>query len=172
MVILSIISGLLMLGLQFYSIASDKILNDIIYNGQHSGIAIKFFSEWSLITKNVFIDILKSFAFPVIFSIIYFKNLKKDISFWYVFALFIVALLIWLFVIETGPRYSHANFVWQLVVCNYIWFLYSIMKFYKYLDIKSFKINIFDILIILVFMFHFFSGIYYGYYIVKIGDFL
>lgn len=63
-----------------------------------------------------------SLALPIIFVWLYWKEIRKDYEFYTVAGLLAVALGIFLFCVERGPRASHGNFAWQIYAA--MWFVY------------------------------------------------
>ena len=63
-----------------------------------------------------------SLALPIC-SIILYKGLLKYKPFKYALYLNIVGILIWAFIMESGSRMLHGNFIWQNVICSYLLFL-------------------------------------------------
>ena len=63
-----------------------------------------------------------SLALPIIFAWLYWKEIRKDYEFYTVAGLLAVALGIFLFCVERGPRASHGNFAWQIYAA--MWFVY------------------------------------------------
>ncbi len=105
------------------------------------------------------IAFLLSLALPLS-SIICYKEILKYKPFMYSLYLTIFGILIGAFIVETGPRMYHGNFIWQNVICAYLLFLsnvtFLIPKFLNK-EKKSKKV----IYLGIIFMLHFISGILY-----------
>lgn len=75
-----------------------------------------------------------SILFPLLYSIFNISRLWKSTLFWYCLLSFVVSVLIFFFISESGPRASHGNFYWQIVICTWICFfgaLVSLLKDFK-----------------------------------------
>ena len=62
----------------------------------------------------------------VLFTVVSYKEILRYTPFFYALALTVFAIFISAFVIETGPRALHGNFLWQNVICTYLLFLATI----------------------------------------------
>jgi hypothetical protein len=96
-----------------------------------SGIGIGLFMVWSHFSSNITISLLASILFPLAFLCIYWKDILKNLLLQYSVLAFLIAVVIFCVLIETGPRLYDGNFFWQCVVCNYILFLVVSLKFYE-----------------------------------------
>lgn len=65
---------------------------------------------------------LISLAFPMLFSVLYRNEISKDLEFYALVGMLVVALGIYMCCQETGYRASHGNFAWQMYVV--MWFIY------------------------------------------------
>jgi len=105
------------------------------------------------------ISLFLSFSLPI-FSMIIFKEIIKYRPFYYSLSLTIVGLIISAFIMESGPRMYHCNFMWQNVICSYL-LLLSTVSFLvpKFLnkDQKSKKM----VLLKVLFLVHSLAGILY-----------
>jgi len=71
------------------------------------------------------ISLFLSFCLPI-FSMIIFKEIIKYRPFYYSLSLTIVGLIISAFIMESGPRMYHCNFMWQNVICSYLLLLSTV----------------------------------------------
>ena len=100
-----------------------------------------------------------SLFFPLLYTLLNLPKLLKSRLFWYTFLSFTVSVLIFLFISESGPRASHGNFYWQIVICTWFCFLVSLLSL-----LKDFKIqgNTFrNMFLISIFSIHVLLGIIY-----------
>ena len=65
---------------------------------------------------------LVSLALPIIFCVLYWKEIRRDLEFHSLAGMLAVSLGIFLFCVERGPRADHGNFAWQLYAI--MWFIY------------------------------------------------
>ena len=100
-----------------------------------------------------------SLLFPLLYTFFNLPKLMKNRLFWYTFLSFIVSVLIFLFISESGPRASHGNFYWQIVICTWFCFFVSLLSLLKDFRIqgKTFR----NILLISLFSIHVIVGIIY-----------
>jgi len=127
--ILPVMIGLVFLGLEFWSIYLTK---DPFSNEKSSVIFQPFYSSplfpdlWPMPYAFVF-----SLFFPLLYSAFNFNIVRKSQLFWFSSLSFIVSVFIYLFIAETGPRATHGNFYWQIVICTWICFFVSLMALLK-----------------------------------------
>ena len=100
-----------------------------------------------------------SLFFPLVYTLINLPKMLKSTLFWYTFLSFIVSVIIFFFISESGPRASHGNFYWQIVVCTWLCFFVSLLSLLKDFNRsgKSFK----NIFLASVFSVHVIIGIIY-----------
>lgn len=104
-------------------------------------------------------SLLLSYLLPICTIFIYAEifNFKP---FKYALLLNIFAIVISAFIMEAGPRATHGNFLWQIVICSYLLFLTTISFVIQKLisvKVKSRK----EKFILAIFLLHFVSGIAY-----------
>ncbi len=123
--ILPVIIGLFFLALEFWSIYLTK---DPFSAEKSSVIFQPFYSS------PLFLDLwpmpyalLFSLFFPILYAVLNFNDVRKSQLFWFSALSFIVSAFIYLFIAETGPRATHGNFYWQIVICTWICFFVSLM---------------------------------------------
>lgn len=127
--ILPVMIGLVFLGLEFWSIYLTK---DPFSNEKSSVIFQPFYSSplfpdlWPMPYAFVF-----SLFFPLLYSAFNFNIVRKSQLFWFSALSLIVSVFIYLFIAETGPRATHGNFYWQIVICTWICFFVSLMALLK-----------------------------------------
>lgn len=110
-----------------------------------------------------------SMFFPLLYSIFNFKKVIKNQIFWYTFLSFLVSVLIFLFISETGPRASHGNFYWQIVITTWFCFFVSLLALLKDFNIegKTFK----NKLLFSLFGIHVLMGVIYFVRILMTGSY-
>lgn len=102
------------------------IVYSTIYNSNDgSSVAITFekiinFEFWLNNGKYL----LMSLLFPVLFFSVYYKKVLTDFEFWYLLGLIISSIGIYFMCIEVGPRATHGNFYWQIVITMWLVFFY------------------------------------------------
>jgi len=127
--ILPVMIGLVFLGLEFWSIYLTK---DPFSNEKSSVIFQPFYSSplfpdlWPMPYAFIF-----SLFFPLLYAAFNFNTVRKSQLFWFSSLSFIVSVFIYLFIAETGPRATHGNFYWQIVICTWICFFVSLMALLK-----------------------------------------
>ena len=117
--------------------ASSVIFMPFYRNPAFADGKIPTFEDLSMIPVSMFFSLL----FPLLYTLLNLSKLLKSRLFWYTFLSFIVSVLIFFFISESGPRALHGNFYWQIVVCTWFCFfvaLLSLLKDFKTLG-KTFK---------------------------------
>lgn len=133
---------------------------------EKSGIEIAPFRDWAFKSNNIGVSLLVSIAYPLVYGLLYFTNVKRELLLQYGWGLFLVAMLILICVVETGPRATHGNFRWQAVVCNYLLFLGTTMSWLKEIGKRDFgrglkRFHIKDWILLLILALHLCSGLVY-----------
>jgi len=77
-----------------------------------------------------------SLFFPILYTLFNLSKVKNSQLFWFSTLSFIVSVFIYLFIAETGPRATHGNFYWQIVICTWISFFVALLAL-----LKDFKIE-------------------------------
>lgn len=87
------------------------------------GVAItaERFTQWSF-WQIRWQSWLVSLALPIIFTVLYWKEIRHDPEFYALVGMLVVSLGIFLFCVERGPRAGDGNFAWQLYAV--MWFIY------------------------------------------------
>ena len=90
---------------------------------ESNGMIISFARVFSAAFWNTrWITWLISIAFPALFAVLYRKEIYKDLEFYALIGMLIVALGIFICCQETGSRAKHGNFAWQMYAV--MWFIY------------------------------------------------
>jgi hypothetical protein len=100
-----------------------------------------------------------SLLFPILYVVLNISKLWKKTLFWYSLLSFVVSVLIYFFISESGPRASHGNFYWQIVVCTWICFFVALMSLLKDFQIvgKTTK----NVFLMGVYTLHVLVGVFY-----------
>jgi len=115
------------------------------------------------------VSMIFSLFFPLLYTLLNLPKLLKNRLFWYTFLSFAVSVLIFLFVSESGPRASHGNFYWQIVICTWFCFFVSLLSLLK--DIKIQGNTFRNMLLISIFSIHVLLGIIYFIRILVTGSY-
>ena len=118
----------LVLTLQYYFIfvkQQGSFYNDVskVMLGKPFEFMLNFVPAWFIPVSLIF-----SFAF-ILFAMMAYKEILNFTPFKYALTLTVVGIIISAFLIETGPRALHGNFIWQNVICTYLLFLTSVSYF-------------------------------------------
>jgi hypothetical protein len=120
-----ILTAILMIILQYYLIYQIGMGTFQTKESSVSlGIPFTFFSLW-VPTWYIPISFLLSFLFPL-FMMIAYKEIFRYQPFLYSLYLLIFGVLVSAVFIESGPRMTHGNFMWQNIFCTYLLFLSSV----------------------------------------------
>lgn len=98
------------------------------YNPQDDSSVIISFSNITSVSwlsnrlKYAFVSLL----FPFLYGVLHYRQVAKDRTFWFVWLQVFVAVLIYWICYETGERATHGNFYWQIVVCVWMLFFYTL----------------------------------------------
>ena len=110
-----------------------------------------------------------SLFFPFLYTLFNLPKLLKSTLFWYTFFSFIVSVLIFFFISESGPRASHGNFYWQIVICAWLCFFVALLSLLN--DFKISGKTIKNMTLISVFSIHVLIGIIYFVKILVTGSY-
>jgi hypothetical protein len=110
-----------------------------------------------------------SLFFPLVYSLINLPKMLKSTLFWYTFLSFVVSVLIFLFISESGPRASHGNFYWQIVICTWLCFFVSLLSLLK--DFNHSGKSVKNIVLASVLLVHVVIGIIYFVHILISGSY-
>ena len=159
--IIPVIVGLLCIALEYLVIY--KLMNRSVISankGAESNVAFAPFTLWrsEMSLRYAPLVLLCSYAFPVLYFIFYFKEIKNTLNL-YVITYCVIAFLIFICIVETGPRASDGNFAWQVIICSYLLFMvvaYQVLRKIKEKN-KTEKLKI--ALLSSVFLMHMLSGL-------------
>ena len=100
-----------------------------------------------------------SLFFPLLYTLLSLPKLLYSKLFWYTFLSFVISVLIFLFISESGPRASHGNFYWQIVITTWFCFFVSLLALLK--DIKTSGFTLKNKFLTMLFSIHVLLGIIY-----------
>lgn len=132
MATLTVFLSCIVLGAVFFYTYINSDLDQIIYGGTKTQLILAPFKVWSLYTNTIVKDYILSSIFPLVFIISFFNKIKKEPVVIYTMALYIIGLLFFILLAETGERLVHANFIWQAIICNFLLFMICLLFFLKY----------------------------------------
>ena len=126
-----------------------------------SGISFGFFTLFGTIIKLRFLPliILSSLLFPILYTVFNYKKTAFDYKYLYAICLSFFAFIIYGFLYETGPRFLHGNFYWQIVPCTWILFFVSLIALMK--DMKKEGYTFKNKILMGIYILHVISGICY-----------
>jgi len=105
------------------------VVYNFVYAGTGSSVAIDPFYVWGYWSANIFLAFICSLVFPLLFLLFYRKEAWHDHLLSYAWLQMLVATIIFIMLKETGGRELHANFGWQTIVCSYILFVSTWIRF-------------------------------------------
>jgi hypothetical protein len=148
-------------------IYQNKVLDKLIYKGETSHIVIAPFEVWMRFAFHPLIYFVTSFLFIVSFILIKFSKIKNDLEIVYSFLLLVISLFIYFMLAESGPRFFHSNFYWQIPISMLIINMVMLKKLFipytrslsKKITLKMFSLQ--DKLLLLIYSLHFISGVCY-----------
>lgn len=133
-------------------------------SGQGVYIAVRPFYLWSLCSSNIPYSLVGAQLFPIIYFLLYPKDIVKHILLQYAVAAYFIALSIFILLVEVG-RELDGNFAWQALIYSYILFLCVAILFAEKLE-RFGILNWKNAAILLAFLMHVVSGILYILYII------
>ena len=77
-----------------------------------NSIRIGIGKVWSLYSGNIPVAIVLGIGFPIAVGVFYWKKKRQESMFSFAWLFYIMSMLEFLFLYETGPRMEHANFAW------------------------------------------------------------
>lgn len=98
------------------------------------GMYIYFARGWSFHTDNIFRSIMTQAIFPLFVCLFCEKNIKKNKVLLYALIFYVVGMMEGLFLVESGVRASHGNFLWGYSLSIGIVYLACTCTFIKYIQ--------------------------------------
>ena len=118
---------------------------------------------------NIPVSMVFSLLFPLMYTIMNFRKLIRNQLFWYTLLSFVVSVLIFFFISESGPRASHGNFYWQIVITTWLCFFVTLLALLK--DFKVVGWNIKNAVLLTLFGIHTVIGVLYFIRILVTGSY-
>lgn len=158
--LIPLILGVIFLAIDYLTIYMAEA-GKIIPEEERSSIGICFMCLFRM--NNSYLDLLFSimfsFLFPIVYTILNFKKIKNNSSYWYIIWMLLLAILISLVFVENGPRYLHGNFYWQVIPCAWLYFYMTVKCITK--DIKTEGFLLKNKILLSIYSIHVIIGIYY-----------
>jgi hypothetical protein len=101
----------------------------LLYSSNSALIQIKFLAVWRNWSDNIPFSFLASVPFPLLYFILNYKEAKKNMLLLYASLIFIVSMIIYMFLAESGTREGHGNFGWQIIASNFMLHLAVAIQF-------------------------------------------
>lgn len=133
-----------------------------IYNNASDGSYVYFDFSWVhdyTFYRYKMPRILWSLFFPLLCVCRYGKSMVKDREFWFLCIMLIMSLGVYFTIHEGGPRSTHGNFYWQIIIIINLCFVYTLKKVLAEITNNSKKMIGFVYEII--YLLHVFGGIMY-----------
>ena len=108
---------------------------------------------------NIPISMLFSLLFPLLYTILNFRKLIQSQLFFYTLFSFLFSVLIFFFISESGPRASHGNFYWQIVITTWLCFFVALVALLKDYNIRGRSLK--NIVLLSLFGIHTSIGVVY-----------
>lgn len=125
-----VIGGIVLAGQYYLIFRLSPSLPDAVAT-EASGVQIAPFLVWGASTSNYIWSLISSLLFPLTFLICFPQFIQKTSASTYAWVLFLVAMVIFILVAETGDRALHGNFAWQAVVCSFMLFMVTVRDLLK-----------------------------------------
>lgn len=129
-IVLALFVGALIL-LQYLYIYKYATIFDLYTDRGRSDIKIAFLQVWRSFSRNILLSLIASLVFPLVSLVFYYKSLISSFFYRYAATSFVVALLIFMVLAESGGREFHGNFVWQVIMCTYLLFTVTLTEIAK-----------------------------------------
>lgn len=95
--------------------------------GKTSEMVILLGGSWKLYTTNIPVGLILGMAFPLLFLVFNFKKIKSNQMYRFSWQMWLVGMLTFLLICETGEGYGHANFAWGYMHGIFFVFMTSII---------------------------------------------
>lgn len=152
-----LVIGLLFLLIEYYVIFISQ--NAGVVGQTESSVVIGFLRayEGSLVLLPV--KLLLSVFFPFLYYLLNWKKVVNKQLHFYAIASWLISVLLYFTLSEVGLRENDGNFYWQVVICTWILFLFSLSVFIK--DLKNEGMKKKNILLLMVYISHLCFGLFY-----------
>jgi len=161
------IIGLLLLFIEYWTIYQTTNANI----QDSSSIVFHLFYSYKL-TSNLWqlpFALFFSLLFPLCYSLFNINNLKNNLLFWFTFFSFLISILIYFFIGESGPRATHGNFYWQVVICTWLCYFWALIALIK--DIKEKSLTLKNKILLSIYMLHVAIGLIYFVKLFVVGNY-
>lgn len=167
--IIPLLVGITCIALEYWMIYLTTSTS--VIDGEKSGVVFLPFYRNELFPDvwQTPIILVFSFLFPILYSIFNFSKVRKSLVFWFSAASSTVALLIYHFISETGPRASHGNFYWQIVICTWISFFIAFLALIR--DFKTEGKTLKNLFLATIYSIHLIVGIIYFISLFVVGNY-
>ncbi|APD05857.1 hypothetical protein UJ101_00305 [Flavobacteriaceae bacterium UJ101] len=135
-------------------------------NNEDSYLKIGLFDFWNLMKYSSYyfpVSIFFSLLFPWILCFFYGGKIKNKKLYLYTILLNVFAFLIFILISEGGPRSTHGNFYWQIVITTYLLFLVSLSEsLRRFIIDKTVKAKYINY----IYIAHVLSGLFYFFFMI------
>jgi len=151
--------GVIFIGVEYYLIFTKTHVSSITAT-QKSGVIIAPFVVWKNYSSNLAISFLTSCFFPIVYIVVSRGVILKNKLVQFAIVNYVLAMAIWVFLAESGPRKFDANFCWQMIVATYLLFLVLVTQWVNDFNLSRMsKAKLY--FVGTAFSFHFIWGIVY-----------
>ena len=102
-----------------------------------SSIIVSFLTVWHKFTSNVLLSIVLALLFPIIYTILNFKNVYNNNYIVFSWILVIISIIYAAVFAESGDRMYHGNFFWSYMISLSIIYIFVIADYLTTKDISS-----------------------------------
>ncbi|MBI3550329.1 MAG: hypothetical protein HY078_14915 [Elusimicrobia bacterium] len=121
----AVLAGAVPLALQFKHIYVTPATYGVLATNT-GGLRLDPLHVWRHFSTNLPLSFVASTAFPLAYFLIHGKAALEDRTYRFSLACFGAALAIFCAVSESGPWEFYGDYLWQLIVCNYLLFMTSL----------------------------------------------
>ena len=136
-----------------------------------AGIGFAAFAIWSIFSKNILLSLVLALAFPLIVLIFNLRAFVENRAYRFAWEFLLAGTLEFMFLVEKGERYWHANFAW-----GYMYGLFFIFLMSTGLLVKNTVDKKNHVIVLCVewlgLMLHLAAGIIYFVYLLKGGNYM
>lgn len=149
----------------------------LLYEGEKTVIFFAPFEVWLNWTNVPHVDFISSFLFLMLYTGFSYHTLFRDWHFSYGLLLLVTALSIFWIFAESGERFAHGNFYWQVPVCMFLVYLVVIKDWLQKVEFKTSVVETIkslsrrNLVLLSVFFLHVASGGIYLFKLLYFGSF-
>ncbi|HLW32069.1 MAG TPA: hypothetical protein VKX40_07395 [Aequorivita sp.] len=111
-------------------------LDNLLYGGEKTEVLFAPFEVWLNWTNVPHLDLITSLLFLVLYVGFNHHTLLKDWHFGYGLSLLIAGLSMFLILAESGERFAHGNFYWQVPICLFMVYLVVVKDWLRTVEVK------------------------------------